>query len=302
MIECFMRIACLVFLIFISLDLKSQTTYIIQRGETIELIASRYGISVKCLKEANSLLNEYYTGLTINIPPRPVSVTDNDNKYNEIDKVVLPRKKSKWKNFWSTLLGGVTDVVSSNYGHMNPSNYGIPMMYGYNTPMSYTDNVCLNSAIAVAESSNRMNVEFNNMMSSINNQWNNLSASFPPPVFVGSDVPMPMNNTSFVNSDANEFNSNTSNANYSYEDTYRRYERLAESHYNSLTTLGYRSQNSNGISGGTGDMTNVGGSIVTMKMNLLNAQKEMRRVRQEAAQNGVIIQQSHWETATVTIN
>ena len=187
MIECFMRIACLVYLIFISLDLKSQTTHIIQRGETIELIASRYGISVKCLKEANSLLNEYYTGLTINIPPRPVSVTDNDNKYNEIDKVVLPRKKSKWKNFWSTLLGGVTDVVSSNYGHMNPSNYGIPMMYGYNTPMSYTDNVCLNSAIAVAESSNRMNVEFNNMMNSINNQWNNLSASFPPPVFVGSD-------------------------------------------------------------------------------------------------------------------
>lgn len=288
--------------IFISVCVNAQTTHIIQRGETLELIASRYGISVTSLKEANSLLNEYYTGLTINIPPRPVSVADNDKRYNEIDEVVLPREKSKWKNFWSTLLGGVTDVVSSNYGHMNPSNYGIPMMHGYNMPMSYADNVYLNSAIAVAESSNRMNVEFNNMMSSINNQWDNLSASFPPPVFVGSDVPMPMENTSFVNSDANEFNSNTSNANYSYEDTYRRYERLAESHYNSLTTLGYRSQDSNGISGGTGSMTNVGGSIVSMKMNLSNAQKEMRRVRQEAAQNGIIIQQSHWETATVTIN
>lgn len=302
MIECFMRIACLVFLIFISLDLKSQTTHIIQRGETIELIASRYGISVTSLKEANSLLNEYYTGLTINIPPKPVPVVNNDYKYNEIDEVVLPRKKSKWKNFWRTLFGGMTDAVSSNYGYMNSSNYGVPMTYGYNMPMSYTNDVCLNSAIAVAESSNRMNVEFNNMMNSINNQWNNLSASFPPPVFVGFDVSMPMENTSFVSSDVNEYNSNTSNANYSYEDTYRRYERLAESHYNSLTTLGYRSQDSNGISGGTGSMTNVGGSIVSMKMNLSNAQKEMRRVRQEAAQNGVIIQQSHWETATVTID
>lgn len=291
-----------VLVVFACVHINAQTKHIIQRGETIELIASRYGISVTCLKEANPLFNEYYTGLTINIPPKPAPVANNDYKYNEIDEVVLPRKKSKWRNFWRTLFGGVTDAVSSNYGYMNSFNYGAPMAYGYNMPMSYTNDVCLNSAIAVAESSNRMNVEFNNMMNSINNQWNNLSASFPPPVFVGSDVPMPMENTPFVNSDINEFNSNISNANYSYEDTYRRYERLAESHYNSLTTLGYRSQNSNGISGGTGGMTNVGGSIVTMKMNLLNAQKEMRRVRQEAAQNGVIIQQSHWETATVTIN
>lgn len=273
-----------------------QTKHIIQRGETLELVARRYGVSVSDIKANNLLIDEYYTGLTIIIPPKPVSVIDNNNRYSEIDEVVLPRKKSK-KNFWNTLFGGMAEVVSSaNYG------YGYMDFYNYNVPMLYSGDVCVNSAIAVAESSNRMNLEFNNMMNSINNQWNNLSASFPPSVFVGSGVSMPMENVSVINSDVNEFNANTSNTNYSYEDTYRRYERLAENHYNSLTTLGYRSQDSNGISGSTGSMTNVGGSIVTMKMNLSNAQKEMRRVRQEAAQNGVIIQQSHWETATVTIN
>lgn len=103
-------------------------------------------------------------------------------------------------------------------------------------------------------------------------------------------------------------NSNTTTVDNShwetyYRDTYRRYESLAESTYNTLTNLGSRAQDNNGnISGSTGDFPNIGGSIVSLKMNLSNAQREMRNTRIEAQQNyGISIPQSRWETATVNI-
>lgn len=42
-----------------------------------------------------------------------------------------------------------------------------------------------------------------------------------------------------------------------------------------------------------------GSNYVQMKKNLRDAQREMQRIRRTAASNGVTIQQSKWETATV---
>lgn len=83
-----------------------------------------------------------------------------------------------------------------------------------------------------------------------------------------------------------------------YEAAYRRYENCAQSCFRALTAGGVRSQDNNGnIQGKTvGQMP--GGSYVSFKQGLSDAQREMKRIRQEAAQYGVIIQQSQWEKAT----
>ena len=101
------------------------------------------------------------------------------------------------------------------------------------------------------------------------------------------------------NNQTSNTKNNNSSTTFNYESQYRRYERLAESHYNSLTTLGARYSNNGNISGTAGNRSNIGGNIVTLKMNLRDAQKNMRRIRMEAAQQGVTIPQSSWETATV---
>lgn len=105
----------------------------------------------------------------------------------------------------------------------------------------------------------------------------------------------------------NSYSSNSSSQNnsrrgstFDYESQYRRYERLAESHYNSLTALGNQYRNNNGdISGTTGNRSNIGGNITTLKTNLRQAQKDMARIRNEAAREGVHISQSRWETVSV---
>lgn len=93
-------------------------------------------------------------------------------------------------------------------------------------------------------------------------------------------------------------NSNGSLSSSQYRSIYSSYESSARSYYNALTSGGVRSQDSNGnISGKTvGQMA--GGTYTSAKQGLQNAQKEMRRIRLEAAQHGVTIQQSKWETAT----
>ena len=61
-------------LLFVGVFADAQTKHIIQRGETLELIANRYGVTAKLIKDANPLVDEYYTGLTLSIPPKPKPV------------------------------------------------------------------------------------------------------------------------------------------------------------------------------------------------------------------------------------
>ena len=83
-----------------------------------------------------------------------------------------------------------------------------------------------------------------------------------------------------------------------YQAAYRFYESSAQDYYRYLTMGGVREQDKNGnIQGKTVGQIS-GGNYTTWKQGLSQAQKEMKRIRQEAAQYGVIIQQSQWETAT----
>lgn len=83
-----------------------------------------------------------------------------------------------------------------------------------------------------------------------------------------------------------------------YQAAYRTYENSAQDYYRYLTMGGVRSQDNNGnIQGKTVGQIS-GGNYTTWKQGLSRAQAEMRRIRQEAAQYGVTIQQSQWETAT----
>lgn len=84
-----------------------------------------------------------------------------------------------------------------------------------------------------------------------------------------------------------------------YQSQYDNWERLAERHYNSLTNLGYSSTSSSGKKHGSAGGRVSSGNYIQMKRSLREAQSNMRRIRREAASNGVTITQSRWETATV---
>ncbi|MBR4757195.1 MAG: hypothetical protein IK084_00145, partial [Bacteroidaceae bacterium] len=91
--------------------------------------------------------------------------------------------------------------------------------------------------------------------------------------------------------------SNSNGGNYQLQ--YDNWARRAESHYNSLTNLGWSATSKTGRkSGGTGQGMN-GGNYVSMKQSLREAQREMQKIRQRAAKAGVIITPAKWETATV---
>lgn len=70
-----------------------------------------------------------------------------------------------------------------------------------------------------------------------------------------------------------------------YEIMYRNWESRARSNYNSLMSA-----------------SSSGGTYTAQKHNLNEAQQEMRRIRTDAAQHGVSISPSQWETATVSIS
>lgn len=88
--------------------------------------------------------------------------------------------------------------------------------------------------------------------------------------------------------------------NIDYLQQYQRCEKLAEMWYNNLTTGGVRYKDQNGnIKGVTdSDMAHIGGVYVGNKMGLSRAQKQMKRIRDEAKKHGIIIPVSKWETAT----
>ena len=84
-----------------------------------------------------------------------------------------------------------------------------------------------------------------------------------------------------------------------YQSQYDRWANRAKSNYNSMTVTGYDTKNKYGRhSGSTMSGMNTG-NYTLQKKALREAQQEMRRIRQEAARNGVSIRQSQWETATV---
>ena len=90
-----------------------------------------------------------------------------------------------------------------------------------------------------------------------------------------------------------------SGSNIDYIAQYQNWERRAEANYNSLVNLGYSVKDKNGNrSGGTGQKVSPS-KYTQMKKLLREAQSEMRKIRLKASKNGVTIEPSKWETATV---
>lgn len=87
-----------------------------------------------------------------------------------------------------------------------------------------------------------------------------------------------------------------------YREMYARWERNAKSCYESLTVVGSRTKDkkTGKDTGGSAMGTWGAGSYTGMKHNLRNAQKEMRKVRDEARRNGFSIPQSEYETINVS--
>ena len=84
-----------------------------------------------------------------------------------------------------------------------------------------------------------------------------------------------------------------------YQSQYDRWANLAQRHYNSLTTTGYRYKNKSGDRKGSTAAGMSSSNYTRQKRSLREAQSEMRKIRNEARRNGVTIRQSQWETATV---
>ncbi len=86
-----------------------------------------------------------------------------------------------------------------------------------------------------------------------------------------------------------------------YQNLYSMWERRAEANYRSLTNLGVSFKEKNtGERAGSTLQSMSGSNYVSMKRCLREAQREMQKYRRQAAQEGITIPQSTWETATVS--
>lgn len=75
----------------------------------------------------------------------------------------------------------------------------------------------------------------------------------------------------------------------------------AEAHYNSLTNLGVSVNNrKTGKKSGSAAQGMNSGNYTMMKKSLREAQQQMKNIRLKAQKAGIVIQQSSWETATVS--
>lgn len=114
----------------------------------------------------------------------------------------------------------------------------------------------------------------------------------------GENVYQPYSSFS-MDTDYSSSYSKSGGSNHDYQSEYNRWANIAQRHYNSLTNLGYRVKHKDGSRSG-GTLSSMSGSkYVQMKKSLRDAQHEMQRIRRKAAQNGVTITPSNWETATV---
>lgn len=97
----------------------------------------------------------------------------------------------------------------------------------------------------------------------------------------------------------NSFSGTGSAGGGNYQSNYNNWERLAERHYNSLTNLGYSATSSSGKKHGSAGGRTSSGNYIQQKRALREAQAEMRKIRRDAARDGVTIPKSRWEDASV---
>ncbi len=107
-------------------------------------------------------------------------------------------------------------------------------------------------------------------------------------------------NNQYNGSDTQNSNSTSSSTSNSfYQQEYTRWQRVAERHYDSLTNLGYSVKESDGKKKGGTLQSMSSSNYVRMKKAFREAQKEMKKIRTKANKEGIIIQKSPIEDATV---
>lgn len=96
----------------------------------------------------------------------------------------------------------------------------------------------------------------------------------------------------------NESGNNGSNKS-DYVSRYQRWENRAKQNYHSITNLGVRVKKNGKDAGGTTAQSMSGPNYVNMKKALREAQREMAKIRKEAAKKGISIQKSEYEEINV---
>lgn len=85
----------LLFLLTLTLSVTAQNVHVVQRGETEESIAQKYGVTAEQLKEANPYLQTFYTGAKVVIPQItheiPQSKRDEEIKVEPAAATVEPK-------------------------------------------------------------------------------------------------------------------------------------------------------------------------------------------------------------------
>lgn len=82
------RIVIIAMMATIMLPSSSQEMieHVVQRGETFELIAERYGITEQMLRDANSHVSQCYTGITLQIDPADIEAAKEYRKQMEAER------------------------------------------------------------------------------------------------------------------------------------------------------------------------------------------------------------------------
>ena len=123
------RIFCCLMLIIDIMVCMGQTFRVHQvvRGESLEYIANKYGITTDEIKQHNTLLDKYfYVGQKLNIPIKEppkiehTASTYTSSSWKESKPVREKRHNNGWKQFW----GGVASAFVDG-----AAGYGQPMMY-----------------------------------------------------------------------------------------------------------------------------------------------------------------------------
>lgn len=186
------RFLCSLLLAISVLVCMAQTTqkHTVQRGETMESIAQKYGVTVSAMKEANPNIGEYfYVGMVLNVPERvmPVEHVDSpktDEQYAETS-VVAPTEKESQEvtDNESAMSNPVVSVGTKDNGEerLRMGNYfgssftsrsfskgtknmnGLCFLWGYNNFIR--DNVFMNVSLEFAMTSHSKNKVENKLYS-----------------------------------------------------------------------------------------------------------------------------------------
>lgn len=184
-----MKIASIFLLLLTCIQVRSQELYTIQRGETLESIAMRRGVSPSEIRDLNPLIDIYCVGMEIVLPPERETVRSEspyeetitkkkkkNNFFRRLGNAFLDAFASMGESYmqmsnvytpssmyggYSTFVGGTSVMptsfqpqvpVQGMYGSSVPASWGD----GYAGPMLYSSDPILNSTIGMAQTDARL--------------------------------------------------------------------------------------------------------------------------------------------------